>query len=207
MTMTNTFEHRRCEEKVISEIVSNPCVKLMFLALKKNGCPVELSRHISCEPCHGRLKGGFDSKNNQIVLCEDSSFSYSSSFGRVLTHELVHALDHCTRRVDWDDLEHLACAEVRAANLTDCSPTRALLRDFPGPLRRLKAGHRECVLDKASRSVSAIRPRDSKETVARTVENVFKSCFHYVAPFHLWNPPYGQRDCQDALDELKRGIG
>lgn len=134
--MIDSYEHRSCEAKVVKEIETNPCVKLMLIALAKSGCPVQLTRHVSCEPCHGRMRGGFDSKNNQIVLCEDSLLS--SSFGRVLSHELLHAFDHCTRRVDWVDPSHLACAEVRAANLTDCSPTQAVFRDFPGSPRGLK---------------------------------------------------------------------
>lgn len=203
--MIDSYEHRSCEAKVVKEIETNPCVKLMLIALAKSGCPVQLTRHVSCEPCHGRMRGGFDSKNNQIVLCEDSLLS--SSFGRVLSHELLHAFDHCTRRVDWVDPSHLACAEVRAANLTDCSPTQAVFRDFPGSPRGLKAGHRQCVLDKASRSVSTIRPEDSRETVKERVEGVFESCYEDLAPFHHRRPPFDQSDCQDAFDKWKQGMG
>lgn len=35
-----------------------------------------------------------------------------------LTHELVHSYDHCRAHVDWNDLTHLACSEIRAANLS-----------------------------------------------------------------------------------------
>lgn len=35
-----------------------------------------------------------------------------------LTHELVHSYDHCRAHVDWNDLKHLACSEIRAANLS-----------------------------------------------------------------------------------------
>jgi inner membrane protease ATP23 len=35
-----------------------------------------------------------------------------------LTHELVHTLDYCRAEIDWDNLDHLACTEVRAANLS-----------------------------------------------------------------------------------------
>ena len=59
----------------------------------------------------------------------------------MLTHELVHALDQCTRVVDWEDERHLACAEIRAANLTRCSPLYASFRDFPPTIRRIKVIH------------------------------------------------------------------
>ena len=40
----------------------------------------------------------------------------------LLAHELIHAYDDCTRRkMDWMDVRHHACSEVRAANLSgDC---------------------------------------------------------------------------------------
>ena len=31
----------------------------------------------------------------------------------VLTHELIHAFDHCRAHVDWGNLDHLACSEVK----------------------------------------------------------------------------------------------
>ena len=30
----------------------------------------------------------------------------------VLTHELIHAFDHCRAHVDWSNIDHLACSEV-----------------------------------------------------------------------------------------------
>ena len=32
-----------------------------------------------------------------------------------LTHELVHSYDYCRAKLDWNDLHHLACTEVRVA--------------------------------------------------------------------------------------------
>ena len=29
-----------------------------------------------------------------------------------LTHELIHAYDHCRAHLDWNNLQHLACTEV-----------------------------------------------------------------------------------------------
>lgn len=194
----DTYEHRKCEKDVVEQIETNPCVKLMLVALASSGCPVQLSRHISCEPCFGKMKGGFDSKNNQVVICEDSRHLSSSSFVSVLAHELLHAFDHCVSRVDWEDPKHLACAEIRAANLTHCSPGQAAFRDSP-VIRGIKAGHRQCVFDKALRSVSTIRPNDSKESSIEILKSVFEGCYNYVAPFHHRRPPYDKKDCEDSL--------
>lgn len=36
-----------------------------------------------------------------------------------LTHELIHAYDHCRAgNLDWSNLEHHACSEIRAATLS-----------------------------------------------------------------------------------------
>lgn len=32
-----------------------------------------------------------------------------------LTHELVHSYDYCRAHLDWEDLQHLACTEVRVS--------------------------------------------------------------------------------------------
>ncbi len=40
---------------------------------------------------------------------------------QVLAHELIHVFDECRANVDWNNLNHHACSEVRAANLSgDC---------------------------------------------------------------------------------------
>jgi len=39
----------------------------------------------------------------------------------VLTHEMIHMFDACRHEMDFKDMHHLACTEIRAANLTHCS--------------------------------------------------------------------------------------
>ena len=53
----------------------------------------------------------------QIVLCENNIYS-QGHMNDTLTHELVHSYDHCRAHVDWDNLQHLACSEIRAANVS-----------------------------------------------------------------------------------------
>ena len=53
----------------------------------------------------------------QIVLCENNLYS-QGIMDETLTHELVHSYDHCRAHVDWKDLKHLACSEIRAASLS-----------------------------------------------------------------------------------------
>ena len=35
-----------------------------------------------------------------------------------LTHELIHAYDHCRAHLDWNNLQHLACTEVSNTTTT-----------------------------------------------------------------------------------------
>lgn len=49
---------------------------------------------------------------SQIVLCQNN-INQQSHMNRVVTHELIHAFDHCRAHVDWfNNYRHLACSEV-----------------------------------------------------------------------------------------------
>lgn len=39
----------------------------------------------------------------------------------VLAHEMIHMFDYCRNDLNFKNMEHLACSEIRAANLTHCS--------------------------------------------------------------------------------------
>lgn len=52
----------------------------------------------------------------QIVLCQNN-IRKQSHMTRVVTHELIHAFDHCRANVDWfNELRHVACSEVSSAS-------------------------------------------------------------------------------------------
>ena len=46
----------------------------------------------------------------------------------VLAHEMIHMFDFCRHQLDFKDVHHLACTEIRAANLTHCSFMSAWLQ-------------------------------------------------------------------------------
>ncbi|EER06092.1 kub3-prov protein, putative [Perkinsus marinus ATCC 50983] len=39
-------------------------------------------------------------------------------FRRILAHELVHAFDFARAKIDTANIDHIACTEIRAANLS-----------------------------------------------------------------------------------------
>ncbi|XP_072598463.1 mitochondrial inner membrane protease ATP23 homolog isoform X1 [Vulpes vulpes] len=168
-----------CQRLLLKTLETNPYVKLLLDAMKHSGCAVNKERHFSCEDCNGNVSGGFDASTSQIVLCQNN-IRNEAHMNRVVTHELVHAFDHCRAHVNWfTDVRHLACSEVRAANLSgDCSLVNEIFRLHFG----LKRHHQTCVRDRAILSILAVR-NISKEVAQKAVDEVFESCFNDQEPF------------------------
>jgi inner membrane protease ATP23 len=53
----------------------------------------------------------------------------------VLTHEMIHMFDYCRNVLDFKNVDHLACTEIRAANLTHCSFLSAWHQGDASPFR------------------------------------------------------------------------
>ena len=51
------------------------------------------------------------------MLCENNIYS-QGHMNDTLTHELIHTLDYCRAELDWNNIHHLACTEIRAASLS-----------------------------------------------------------------------------------------
>jgi len=133
------------------ECETAPIVKFMVDHLEKRGCKVSEKDFFVVRHCDEHVGGGFDesaSKHGGVVLCQnhirDFQHTGAAALPRrlaadasalaacmltavwwgaemTLTHELVHAYDHCRAYVDWSNCVHHACSEVRAANLSgDC---------------------------------------------------------------------------------------
>lgn len=171
--------NQKCQLMLLKTLATNPYVKLLLDAMKHSGCAVNKDRHFSCEDCNGNVSGGFDASVSQIVLCQNN-IRNQAHMNRVVTHELIHAFDHCRAHVNWfTNVRHLACSEVRAANLSgDCSLLNEIFRLHFG----LKQHHQTCVRDRAIRSILAVR-NISKEVAQKAVDEVFESCFNDHEPF------------------------
>ncbi|XP_010705715.1 mitochondrial inner membrane protease ATP23 homolog isoform X3 [Meleagris gallopavo] len=153
-------------------------------------------RHFSCENCDGCVSGGFDSATSQIVLCQNN-IRHQSHMNRVVAHELIHAFDHCRAHVDWfKNVKHLACSEIRAANLSgDCTLMNEIARFKFG----LKGHHQTCVRDRAIRSILAVR-KVSRETAEKAVDEVFDACFNDLEPFG--RIPHSKTDAKRAYKDF-----
>ncbi|XP_059181874.1 mitochondrial inner membrane protease ATP23 homolog [Centropristis striata] len=186
-----TFNHK-CQVMLQFAMETSPYAKLLLSAMKSSGCQLFKDRHFSCEDCDGSVSGGFDASSSQIVLCQNN-IHQQGHMNRVVTHELIHAFDHCRAHVDWfNNYRHLACSEIRAANLSgDCSFTNELSRFHFG----VKQHHQECVRGRALRSILAVR-KISREEAEKIVDEVFEPCFNDHAPFG--RIPHSNKDAKFA---------
>ncbi|XP_014296505.1 mitochondrial inner membrane protease ATP23 homolog [Microplitis demolitor] len=173
------IERYHCEKLVYKCIKQNPLVKLMVAALKSSGCPIDLRRHLSCEDCDPSVTGGYDPELNQVVICQNNA-RIEGIIGSVLTHEMIHMFDYCRNNLDFKNLDHLACTEVRAANLTYCSFMSSWIDGDAAPWD-MKQKHQECVKRRAMLSVLAARGVTIEEATA-AVERVFNKCYNDMEP-------------------------
>jgi len=58
----------------------------------------------------------------------------------VLTHEMIHMFDYCNNDMDFRNVDHLACTEIRAANLAHCSFLSAMFQGDASPFN-VKEAH------------------------------------------------------------------
>ncbi|XP_060100947.1 mitochondrial inner membrane protease ATP23 homolog [Heteronotia binoei] len=195
-TKAKSFNHK-CQLMLKIALDTSPYARLLLDAMNSYGCTVFKDRHFSCEDCDGCVSGGFDSSTSQIVLCQNN-IRQQSHMNRVVTHELIHAFDHCRAHVDWfNNIRHLACSEIRAANLSgDCSLVNEMARFKFG----LKQHRQTCVRDRAVRSILAIR-KVNKERAENAVDEVFDSCFNDHEPFG--RVPHSKQDAKYAYRDFQ----
>ncbi|XP_065058754.1 mitochondrial inner membrane protease ATP23 homolog [Rhopilema esculentum] len=179
----STKIHTKCMQRAEKSCRSDPYVKFMIQAMEKLGCNFILEKHVTCEPCGDKVNGGFDPERKQVVMCENN-ISSQTVMNQVMTHELIHAFDVCRVRYEKDNLRHLACTEIRAANLSgDCFMSREMSRFKFG----WKAHQQKCVKERAVKSILCVRDV-SEEEANQIVESVFEPCFKDTEPFERIPP-------------------
>eukprot|EP00803_Ostreobium_quekettii_P005398 evm.model.scf_280EXC.2 EVM.evm.TU.scf_280EXC.2 scf_280EXC:5411-7835(-) len=171
-----------CEEKIDHALQRNPFVKFMVQKLEESGCSIP-REFIGARECGSEVGGGFvpggSEQKGGVVVCHNY-LGDQPDIDRALTHELIHAYDHCrAANIEWEDCNHHACSEIRAAALSgDCNWSQELLRGN----WRLKGQFQACVKRRAGLSV-AMNPNCSKEQAKEAVDAMFDRCFQDTAPF------------------------
>lgn len=154
----------------------SPMVVFMCQALAKAGCQIDRN-FFHIEKCEINVEGGFRPPDG-VVLCSNH-LETQEQINNVLTHELIHAYDHCrAANLNWSDCEHHACSEIRAANLSgDCAWKQEVFRGNVG----ISGQHQECVKRRATLSVN-MNP-NCAGNAREAVDKVYDVCFKDTAPF------------------------
>lgn len=115
----------------------------------------------------------------QVILCHNHLIS-QKEVNHALTHELLHAYDHCRgANIDWHNCNHHACSEIRAASLSgDCNWGQEVQRGNYG----IRKQHQVCVKRRAELSLSMNPPCQGLRGKL-AVDSVFDSCYKDTTPF------------------------
>lgn len=179
---------RKCVKYVDYARRSSPRVASLLRQLEARGCGLAAPDPIVCEDAFegAPVAGAYDSVRRLVLMNPGvpAGVLTQAITTRTVTHELIHAWDHCRAVIDPADCRHLACTEVRAANLSgDCDfgieLARGALRDFS-----LRGRQQQCVRRRAELSVS-MHPHcvAARRGVKATVDDVWEPCYADVSPF------------------------
>ncbi|KAI0334437.1 hypothetical protein GY45DRAFT_1431638 [Cubamyces sp. BRFM 1775] len=172
------YHHKTCEKWKRELMTYSPAVVFMMKHLKLNGCNVSAD-DLVCAPCNINRAGGFSPDAGAVVLCQ-GKFMNKNHMEDTIVHELVHMYDHVKFKVDWNNLRHHACSEIRANSLSgDCRWSREVMRGFVSFSKQ----HQECVRRRAVLSVRANPACPDQATAERVVNEVWESCFNDTRPF------------------------
>ncbi|KAI8903743.1 peptidase M76 [Gorgonomyces haynaldii] len=165
-------QHEKAE-KYLNKTLDTPLIRFMFEQLANNGCVLN-KEHIQLVKCEPTRAGGF-APGHGIVLCENQIMS-RQHLEDTLAHELVHSYDHCTVKMDWNNIDHLACSEIRAQTLSgECKLSREFYRGKIGLAKHFQ----QCVKRRSVLGVKQVFEDGAEEAVNR----VWSRCFPDTSPF------------------------
>ncbi|KAA1471463.1 metalloprotease ATP23 [Dentipellis sp. KUC8613] len=173
-----TIAHNNCETWKKNLMTYSPPIVFMLKHLKTVGADVR-PEHLPCIPCDSVRVGGFAQDQGAVFLCQ-GKFMGKKHMENTIVHELVHMYDHAKFNVNWLDLRHHACSEIRANNLSgDCRWMQEIQR---GEVAFSKQ-HQACVRRRAILSVKGNPSCPDEATAERVVDEVWESCFNDTRPF------------------------
>ena len=183
---------RRCDELVAAALRDSPRIHVLLAKMAERGCAAAAAP-VACADVFGGapVGAGYDAGAQRVVVNPrvPAGRLNAGEVTRALAHELVHAYDACRAVVDAGDCAHLACTEIRAANLSgDCDffveAQRMPLRLAAAPLA---ARQQACVRRRAELSVAMHAAcgggADAGRAAARAVAAAWAPCYADAAPF------------------------
>ncbi|SCU89122.1 LADA_0E13784g1_1 [Lachancea dasiensis] len=135
---------------------------------------------IICDVCPEWRSGGFHPELG-ILLCQNR-IRDKWHLEDTLAHEMVHYYDNTRWSVDWLNLRHHACSEIRASSLSgECRFMQEFARRGLG--FKVSNGHQECVRRRATLSVMGNPSCKDQKHAEKIVSEVWDSCFSDTRPF------------------------
>jgi inner membrane protease ATP23 len=181
--------YQKCASFISTALRSSPRIHVLVNKLEALGCPMPATSFVCEDIFEGAKAGGaYDAGSGRVVMNPrvPPAFVNQGETTRTLTHELIHAYDNCRVHLEEGNCAHLACTEVRAANLSgDCD---FMVEAGRAPLQMVSGGmggaQQRCVRRRAELSL-AMHPHcnTTPGQAARTVDAVWKPCYADPAPF------------------------
>jgi hypothetical protein len=140
-------------------------------------------RHCTKEGVEGTARAFIATPPPQLIFCTNR-LRNKKDMEEVFVHEMLHAVDYCTRNMDLTKCEALACSEIRAAREAECLSEMVLKWngekvDAPWPVSSFtKEG---CTKRLATAATQAMFPGSVGE---ECVEKMFKKCYKDMVPFN-----------------------
>ena len=179
----------RCTALVERVLAASPRVATLLKKVEGAGCPFS-GPPIVCEDVFrgAPVTGSYDTMQHRVILnpAVPPAAMTAAEWARTSAHELVHAFDVCRARVKTDDCLHLACTEIRAANLSGDCDFLVELQRAPGALLGggVGAAQQRCVRRRAETSVAMHAACAAREGgAAQAVREAWAPCYGDHAPF------------------------
>ncbi|XP_040564927.1 mitochondrial inner membrane protease ATP23 homolog [Lepeophtheirus salmonis] len=192
-------ERVRCQYNVDQCLKNNSLVQNLISGIKSAGCSIDPVRHLSCDVCvNGRSiqhLGGYDDVNNQVFVCANNVKDEGLT-GGVIFRNLFHLFDRCMNKYNFQDPKHLACTEIRKANLGHCTYYYYFFQSFGE--YKLKNMHSMCVKNVAIDFLTKTKFLSPKDA-AEAVDSVFDTCYSDLEP--VGRRSSGRRQISLAYEE------
>ena len=164
-----------------------PRVNALLRKLDGRGCALG-AQPVVCEDVFAGAPaiGAYDASRKVVVMNPGvpERFLNQHQWSRGISHELIHAWDDCRVHMSQSDPRHMACTEIRAANLSgDC--------DFSDEFRRggvrfqIRGVQQACV---RKRTLQSLKMHTACEgmtlpDIEAVIDSVFPACYKDTSPF------------------------
>jgi len=153
-------------------------VNYLLHALTAMNAPVDLVM-VQC-PSNVMHRAGYSPKHHKVWMC-GNHFWNPFEFRRVLTHELIHAFDFARAKIEEDNLDHIACTEIRAWNLSgECDLWTKWMTYLGEDMINQK---QRCIKEYTQASMHEGEKPATAQEKNEAIERVFMRCFKDHWPF------------------------